>query len=481
MGAALSSACSSLISVVESFCRESYSWLSSLFGMRDALSAFGDCWNHENVVEGYKNGKIRSLVKEEDSPPQALKVTFINESPNEIILCWISSNGDLHHYYRMPPKGGSHMEHTCTGDAFVIFEASTPAAEKPSGNNDEEKALLPKCNDDNVVAAYRPRSIEKSKHHVVTLNKTETMAMAMRGFLRGSVKKQKILQWSISVDPKEPKPEVEDIVDTTNKFYEKTKYGEWTVYCEPGCWDPNSEECKSNDESKQGGPSRHEVFQADLKALSQRLPEHVREVLCESTSLYMNTTHTHAQKVDNAVGCFHPGRDWLLEHKMNPDKCGQVEFYNVTNYSNHRKLWGTGGIILHEFCHAYHNKHLPDGYNNKEIIECYQAAMDEGLYDNCNYHSCYVGLQSDATLSPFGEPQTPVQPDYEIKSTKHYACSNHMEYFAELSVAFLASPEDGDLPQEEYNKWYPHNAKQLKEHDPRAYTLLEKLWGVERQ
>ena len=92
--------------------------------------------------------------------------------------------------------------------------------------------------------------------------------------------------------------------------------------------------------------------------------------------------------------------------------------------------------------------------------------MEEGLYDNCNYHACYVG------------DQEPFQELYKINTTKHYAASNPMEYFAELSVAFLA---DENLPQEEYNKWYPHNAKQLKEHDPRAFALLQKLWGVERQ
>ena len=134
-----------------------------------------------------------------------------------------------------------------------------------------------------------------------------------------------------------------------------------------------------------------------------------------------------------------------------------------------------GGIILHEFCHAYHNKHLPDGYKNQDIIDCYNKAMEEGLYDNCNYHACYVGNDF-----PFGESKEEQSSPYQIKATKHYACTNALEYFAELSVAFLASPED-NLPQEEYNKWYPHNARQLKEHDPRAFELLQKLWAVERQ
>ena len=50
-----------------------------------------------------------------------------------------------------------------------------------------------------------------------------------------------------------------------------------------------------------------------------------------------------------------------------------------------------------------------------------------------------------------------------------------MEYFAELSVAFL-----GGLDEErEHNKWYPFNRSQLRDHDPRAFAMLCKIWGVD--
>jgi hypothetical protein len=62
----------------------------------------------------------------------------------------------------------------------------------------------------------------------------------------------------------------------------------------------------------------------------------------------------------------------------------------------------------------------------------------------------------------------------EGPEAKAYACNNCMEYWAELSTAFL-----GGLGNEEYNKWFPFNRKQLKEHDPRAYRLLARLWKVD--
>ena len=76
--------------------------------------------------------------------------------------------------------------------------------------------------------------------------------------------------------------------------------------------------------------------------------------------------------------------------------------------------------------------------------------------------------------------------------TKAYACANCMEFFAELSVAFLYNHDTNialrDIDEREarekqtsvviveYNKWFPHNATQLKSHDPATYEILEKMW-----
>ena len=78
---------------------------------------------------------------------------------------------------------------------------------------------------------------------------------------------------------------------------------------------------------------------------------------------------------------------------------------------------------------------------------------------------------------------------------KAYACANCMEFFAELSVAFLYNHDTNivlrDMDEQkarqqqqdvmsvvipEYNKWFPHNATQLKLHDPETYEILEKMW-----
>jgi len=54
---------------------------------------------------------------------------------------------------------------------------------------------------------------------------------------------------------------------------------------------------------------------------------------------------------------------------MNVSKVGSIEIYSAEAYLECRDLWGVGGVIIHEFSHAFHNKHCPDGYECAEIRE----------------------------------------------------------------------------------------------------------------
>ncbi len=63
-------------------------------------------------------------------------------------------------------------------------------------------------------------------------------------------------------------------------------------------------------------------------------------------------------------------------------------------------------------------------------------------------------------------------PQGEVGLAKAYACTNCMEFFAELSVAYLWQKDDT-----EYNKWYPFNRQQLIEHDNDSFCVLDKCWN----
>ena len=85
------------------------------------------------------------------------------------------------------------------------------------------------------------------------------------------------------------------------------------------------------------------------------------------------------------------------------------------------------------------------------VCQAYDLAMTRCLYDSVPVHG----------------PQGITGPQ------KAYACTNCMEFFAELSVAYHWQSDDTT----EYNKWFPHNRRQLQEHDPETFELLRSIWN----
>jgi hypothetical protein len=228
-------------------------------------------------------------------------------------------------------------------------------------------------------------------------------------------------------------------IDTTEKVYEQVTLGGW-----PCCVEPNW-----ND----GDTDLERLLANDIEEAFKRLPSHARDYLREHCKIWINKTMMWGPKSCPVRGigcCYHPDMGWLIQNGLCEDKALCVEINNVSHYKNDRALWETGGIILHELSHAYHHRLLPDGYENKDIKECFDMAMKEGLYESVKVH----GSQGP--------------------EARAYACSNCMEYWAELSTAYLGSDDESV----EYNKWYPFNRKQIQDHDQRAYALLSRLWTV---
>ncbi len=85
-------------------------------------------------------------------------------------------------------------------------------------------------------------------------------------------------------------------------------------------------------------------------------------------------------------------------------------------------------------------------------IQAYNTAMERKLYELCAVH----GSQG------------------RNGAAKAYACTNCMEFWAELSVAYHWTADDGT----EYNKWFPFNRAQLIAHDEASYRVLDKYWNL---
>ena len=135
--------------------------------------------------------------------------------------------------------------------------------------------------------------------------------------------------------------------------------------------------------------------------------------------------------------CFHPSRDWLASHGVNPAKTDAVELANATNFLT----WTLEQpcMVLHELAHGYHHRFLGDDFG--AIQRCYEHAKSAGLYASI--------------LRGNGHHE------------RHYAMTDAKEYFAESTEAFFGT-----------NDFYPFVRAELKEYDPDMYALQCEVWGV---
>lgn len=169
-----------------------------------------------------------------------------------------------------------------------------------------------------------------------------------------------------------------------------------------------------------------------------------------------------------------------------------------------RLHYNGSGLILHELCHIIHQKVLPGGLANAMVVEIHNMAKESGKYARV--------LRRDWALK-------------EVDTDLAYCIINHKEFFAEISVAYLAdcyhevdgagftnmakcSPpfvssavveriqqqmaDDGKvscagrcrifartdssviLPH--CSKFFPFTKGQLRRYDPRVFKCFVKLW-----
>lgn len=147
---------------------------------------------------------------------------------------------------------------------------------------------------------------------------------------------------------------------------------------------------------------------------------------------------------DKATRCmaYHPGADWLKEHGSNPEMAKSVEIANAANFVDwtYEQPW----MVLHELAHAYHDRFLKGGFENKEVKETWATQMDAKKYDKVLH--------------------------WNGGDAKHYATTNQMEFFAESTEAYFGQ-----------NDFYPFVNAELKTFDPETYKLMESIWGVRQK
>ena len=121
------------------------------------------------------------------------------------------------------------------------------------------------------------------------------------------------------------------------------------------------------------------------------LPAKAFKRLSKNTKFWVNKSISFGPVSDPVVGntcTYHPkdGGEWLRVNGMRTDKAGDIEIYCADEYLQSRGLWGIGGVLLHELCHAFHDQHCADGYNNEHIRKVYH-------YSNIFYYNRFIPLR----------------------------------------------------------------------------------------
>jgi len=135
---------------------------------------------------------------------------------------------------------------------------------------------------------------------------------------------------------------------------------------------------------------------------------------------------------------YHPDLDWLTERGYDPRLAKKVHIPRAAALLERHQMVKHPAVVLHELAHAYHDQVL--GFDEPRIKAAYKKAMKAGNYDKV---LLYTG-----------------------KRVRHYAATDHKEYFAEGTEAYFYR-----------NDFYPFVRAELKEHDPVLHELLEKIWG----
>ena len=168
-----------------------------------------------------------------------------------------------------------------------------------------------------------------------------------------------------------------------------------------------------------------------LQRVKYILPE---EKVAELQKLPIALDHKH--KLGNMQ--YHPARGWLMANRHDPRLEKHVHIPRAQSLINRGTWVKHPYVVLHELAHAYHDQVL--SFNNEDIIAAYKNMKEKGIYEK-------VLLFTGAKV-------------------KHYALTNHKEYFAESTEAYLG-----------VNDFYPFTRAELKEHDPMMYQVMVKVWG----
>lgn len=197
----------------------------------------------------------------------------------------------------------------------------------------------------------------------------------------------------------------------------------WTVHVDPALL---------SGEHKEEGALALKMLENHLQRVAILVPEKQLANL-RKVGIWIEWSHPELGSMQ-----YHPGEKWLENNGYDPRLVKKVHIPRAKELYSRQQMLKHPAVILHELAHGYHDQILH--FEHAGILDAYKSAMDKG-----NYKKVML---------------------FDGREVLHYATTNHKEYFAEATEAFLYR-----------NDFYPFVAGELKVHDPKCFELMSEIWG----
>ena len=134
---------------------------------------------------------------------------------------------------------------------------------------------------------------------------------------------------------------------------------------------------------------------------------------------------------------YHPSAGWLKANGYPADLAKCVHLPRAADLATKRNVREQPWVILHELAHAYHDQVL--GFDDPRVREAFEAYKAGGRGEKALRH--------------------------DGKRVRHYALTDHKEFFAEMTEAYFG-----------VNDFFPFNRAELREAEPEIHRLLQQIW-----
>jgi len=151
--------------------------------------------------------------------------------------------------------------------------------------------------------------------------------------------------------------------------------------------------------------------------------------------LVLDLTHGKLESMQ-----YHPSAGWLKRNGYSEDLAKCVHLPRAADVATKRNIREQPWVILHELAHAYHDQVL--GFEEPRVREAFDKYKKSGRGDK-------------ALL-------------FDGRRVKHYALTNQMEFFAEMTEAYFGT-----------NDFFPFNRAELKESESEIFEMLKDVWEAQ--